>query len=230
MRIAPVGQQHVWAFPRPARTTVVHGDRVEQGQQLRVVAGLPAGAQHRQRAAPPIHRQVDLCAQPAPGAAQRLPLGHRYRRPGAGAPFFPGPRRMLVGPHHRRVHADRPLHRPAVVVGLRHGQDPIPGAISSPPPQPLMTGLLRPIPFRQVPPRCPGPQLPQDPVDHLAVLPPPARPHPRLRQQRRDHRPRLVRQLTATHHQPTINQPLQDRHDRPWSLVNSPRHWRRWPS
>jgi hypothetical protein len=48
-------------------------------------------------------------------------------------------------------------------------------------------------------PRRPGTQLPQDPIDNLTVLTPPPWPAARLRQQRLDHRPRLIRQLTATH-------------------------------
>jgi hypothetical protein len=54
---------------------------------------------------------------------------------------------------------------------------------------------------RASPATAPRPQLPQDPVDDLPVVPPLTRARARRGQQWRDRRPRLVRQLTTTDHQ-----------------------------
>jgi hypothetical protein len=120
---------------------------------------LPGGGGPRQRPAPGVAQQVNLGAQPAPGAAECLAVDGRGRR---GMDFLsfdpapcvarglrrsrhqrrqplhrhvlgwrvPGSSRVSVGPDHSRVHADRPL-RPGVAVtaGLQRRQDLLPGAI-----------------------------------------------------------------------------------------------------
>lgn len=66
-----------------------------------------------------------------------------------------------------------------------------------------MSGLPGPIPLRQVTPRRPGAQLPQDAVDHLAVIPPLAATTTATRQHGLDPRPRPISQFTPANHRPT---------------------------
>jgi hypothetical protein len=91
---------------------------------------------------------------------------------------------VLMGTHDAGVHADDPFDGPAVVVNLGFGQNPFPGAVIGPPPQTFMRGAPRPVSFRQIPPGRARAQLSEDPVDHLPVISPPARPATRLGQQR----------------------------------------------
>src|SRR6185437_9772518 len=119
--------------------------------------------------------------------------------PGCRPPFA-GTSRMLMRPHHRGIHGHDPLDGLPAITDLGMGQDLVPRPISGPPPQPLMTGLPRAITLGQIPPRSTRAQLPQDPVDHLPVIPPPPAAPPRRRQQRLDHRPRPIGQLTTPRH------------------------------
>lgn len=118
---------------------------------------------------------------------------------------------MLVGPDIRRVDRERPLQGADRVILDDHVlKDLLPGAILGPDPQSFVQRLPRPVLLRHVPPRRPGPQPPQDPVDHLPVIPPPATPTTiRRRQQRLDPRPRHIRQLTTPNtHEPDITNPV----------------------
>ena len=56
------------------------------------------------------------------------------------------------------------------------------------------------IALGQIPPGHPGGQLPQDPVDHLAVVGPLATRAATFRQQRRDFGPGLIGEHTAADH------------------------------
>jgi hypothetical protein len=58
-----------------------------------------------------------------------------------------------------------------------------------------MGGLPGPVALREITPRGTGAQLPQDPVDHLPVIPPLATTTPATRQHSLDPRPRHIRQL-----------------------------------
>ena len=118
---------------------------------------------------------------------------------------------MLVSPDIRRVDRERPLQGADRVILDDHVlKDLLPGAILGPDPQSFVQRLPRPVLLRHVPPRRPGPQTPQDPVDHLPVIPPPATPTTiRRRQQRLDPRPRHIRQLTTPNtHEPDITNPV----------------------
>lgn len=53
-----------------------------------------------------------------------------------------------------------------------HGAETVPGAVGGFVPETFVDRLPRPITFEQVTPRSPGGQLPQDPVDDLAPVPP----------------------------------------------------------
>src|SRR5690606_31831621 len=119
------------------------------------------------------------CRSGRPGTA-RVP----HRDGGAGASsFFRDPRpglagagRVLVGPAGRRVDADHaPVDPPGKVgVGLDRLQEPVPGTVRRPAAMPLVDGLPGAVAFRQVTPRNTGADPEQDPVEHGAVVVPPA--------------------------------------------------------
>jgi RND superfamily putative drug exporter len=69
----------------------MHPDRVQQVHQLRVIAGLTAGEQHGQGPAAPVNGQVDLRAQSAAGATQRLTVRRGDGHPASGSPFLRAP-------------------------------------------------------------------------------------------------------------------------------------------
>jgi hypothetical protein len=92
---------------------------------------------------------------------------------------------------------DELAHR--IRLGLHVRQNPIPGPIPPPAIQPVRARLPRPIALRQVPPGGASAQLPQDAVDHRAMVPPLPTP-PARGQQGHDDAPRFLRQL------PTSNQ------------------------
>jgi hypothetical protein len=151
-----------------------------------------------------------------PRIVRGLPRRRRALRPTRWcSPLFPGPGRMLVGPHGAGIDAEGPLHVPDGVVFDDHVvQDALPGAVRGPDPQAFMRGLPGSVAFGQVSPGGAGAQLPQDRVDHLPVIAPPTASPCDRGQQRLDPRPGLVRQLTPTHHPRMItdsrSEPLQD--------------------
>src|SRR5215213_6743941 len=110
---------------------------------------------------------------------------------------------MLMGTVDRGVHADGPLNlADRVGLGLRVRQQPVPGAVLLPAAKPLVAGLPGPIALGQVTPGCTGAQPPQDPVDRAAMVSPLPTRAPVWWQQRCDHRPGLIRQLTTSVHEP----------------------------
>jgi hypothetical protein len=117
---------------------------------------------------------------------------------------------MLMGPHHAAI--DNHLDLGHLVVGVRPpgdlgmGQDPVERAIGRPPPEPVITALPRAVTLRNLPPRRAGVQMPQDPIEHRAMITPPT-PAPRFarRQQRLDLRPRLIGQFLPSDHLPTTD-------------------------
>ena len=68
-----VGHRGAGPGPEPARAAAGDADLVQQRDELRAVAVLARGQDPADRTAPPVSGQVDLGAQPAAGAAQRLP-------------------------------------------------------------------------------------------------------------------------------------------------------------
>lgn len=128
-------------------------------------------------------------------------------RPGSSSsspfapPFFAGADCVLVGSVDGGVDGDGPFH-PAhrVIADLNVLQQPCPGAVRLPAGEPLVDGLPRPEPVGKIPPRSPGPQPPQHPVDHLPVITPRTAPSVHLRQKGLYPPPCRVRQLTSTCH------------------------------
>jgi hypothetical protein len=103
---------------------------------------------------------------------------------------------VLVGTDAGGVDDDDPLQvAERVRLGLRVGQQLILGAVLAPADQPVVAGLPRAVPLRQVAPRRPGPELPQDPVQDGAVIPPAPAALAVAWQQRRKLRPCLAGHL-----------------------------------
>jgi hypothetical protein len=148
-------------FPRRARTAVVHGDRIEQVQQLRVAPARPGvSSTDNGRPRPSTARWIFMLSPPRerPNAS---PSAVATASPRADPLFLRAPSRMLMRPHDRGIHAHDPVDGLAVVVDLRRGQNPVPGPVRGPPAQPFMAGLPRPVAFRQVTPRRTDTQFPQ---------------------------------------------------------------------
>lgn len=131
------------------------------------------------------------------------------------SPLFSRSSGVLVRAGNGRVDRHRPLDlADGLGIALRFGEDLFPDPVEGPYPESFVAGLPRPVPGRDVTPWGTGPDLPEDPVDHLPVITP-RRPSRDLRwQQRLDPRPRLVRYLTTTRHPNTVRpsrpRPLQD--------------------
>ena len=109
------------------------------------------------------------------------------RRPDGGPPFRIGPTgptpsatRMLVGARGGAIYAHFPDDLPhRIRLRLRVGQNPVPGSIAPPAVQPVSAGLPWSVALWKVPPRRARPQLPQDAIDHRAVVAPLAASPPR---------------------------------------------------
>lgn len=144
--------------------------------------------------------QVQLRAQPAARAAQRV-VG-RFRQPAAGAltlnvPVPARPGGVLVRAHDRGVHRHLPGDQPGGIrPRLQRGDDqrPDPGAL--PGAKEPVHAAPGPVALGDIAPRRPDPHPPADPVDQRAL-----RPDRRAtallarRQQRGEQRPLLVGQV-----------------------------------
>jgi hypothetical protein len=214
-----VGHQVVGAHTRPADPTRPrHPDCIHQPEQLgsirawpgvmRVTSGRPRPSPSRCTLVdrPPRERPNPCCAADASGVS---PLA------GAGG--------VLVGAHHAGVGLHRPVQLAGGIGRSLHGLlDPGPGAIGLPAGKPLVAGLLWPVLVRQVPPRRPSPGPPDDPVDHLPVIPPAATPPARLGwQQRAQPLPLRIREVSSSHGTPLPHQHA-IRETRPRAGVNQP--------
>ena len=86
-----VSDQHVRPLTRPSGAAFMDPDLVQQGHQLRIVAGLIWSQQHRQRPTAAVDRKVDLRGQAAPGAAQRFTMRRWYGDTAGRSPFLRAP-------------------------------------------------------------------------------------------------------------------------------------------
>jgi hypothetical protein len=99
--------------------------------------------------------------------------GGRHRCLGSCRIPVSGAGSVLVRSDDGGIDHDLPVDLPhGVRLGLRVGQQPLPGAVGLPAAEPLLAGLPGAVALRQIPPRRPGGQLPQDPVDHPAMVGP----------------------------------------------------------
>jgi len=120
---------------------------------------------------------------------------------------------MLMRPYRARVDREHPLDLADGVVFDDHlVEDPVPGPVRSPPPQPLMGCLPGPVTLREVTPRGPGAELPQDRVDHLPVITP-LPTTTTSRQNRLNPRPRRIRQLTTPNQADDTSEHTRDSQD-----------------
>jgi hypothetical protein len=117
-------------------------------------------------------------------------------------------------PDHARVHRERPLDLPdGVVFDDDLVEDPIPRAVRGPPAEAFMRGLPGPIALREITPRRPGAELPEDRVDHLPVITPLPTTTPPSRQQALDPRPRHIRQLASPDQAGDLSEHTRDSQD-----------------
>src|SRR5262245_35012949 len=102
---------------------------------------------------------------------------------------------MLVRPHDRGIDLGSPVQiARSVRVGLQPLLDPCPRPVGLPPSEPVVAGLPRPIPLWDLTPLRAVVYPPENPVDHLPVIPPPTaalRSH--ARQQRHQPSPLRIR-------------------------------------
>lgn len=104
------------------------------------------------------------------------------------------PGRVLMRPHHRGVDRDQPVWA-LIAADLQRSQDLLPRAICRPAAMPVVDGLVRPEPFRQIPPRTPCPHPMEYPIDDQPVVRPPPSLASIARQQRLQHRPLLITEI-----------------------------------
>ena len=184
--------------PRPSGAPARDLELAHQGNEGEGVVALPGAGDPGQRPAPGVGQQVDLAGQPAPGAAQSLPVLvirlSPLRRAGAlssagasraGSTSAGGRRRAPAACWCARttVASAATVHAwpcRLITPGAQRVQDLLPGPISGPAAMPVIDGLPVPEPLRQIPPRAPRPGPEEDPVDHQPVIIPPV-PLPRMR-------------------------------------------------
>ncbi len=125
----------------------------------------------------------------------------RRRAAPSAAPLFPRPGGMLMGAHNGGVDVEVPGDQVLRVgLGLQLGEDPMPGSVPLPAAEQVVRSAPRPVLLGQVPPGDPGADPEPYAVDQL-----PTRPYRRpswllaLRQQRLQHRPLRVRQVSTCH-------------------------------
>jgi hypothetical protein len=81
---------------------------------------------------------VDLAGQPAPRPPEAFALDRELLDPG-GIPLFPGASCVLVRSNDARVDREHPLDlADRVVLDDHFVEDPVPGAIGAPAPEPFM--------------------------------------------------------------------------------------------
>jgi hypothetical protein len=107
---------------------------------------------------------------------------------------------MLVSTHNAGIDLSGPVEIPTGVrVSLQPLQDPGPGAVLLPAGESVVAGLRRPVALRDLVPLRTVVDPPQNPVDHLPVITPPA---PTLRVHARQQRLQAVPSPHQLNHQP----------------------------
>jgi hypothetical protein len=114
-----------------------------------------------------------------------------------------------VDAHHAPVDTTR-----EVGVSLDGTQDPVPHTVRRPASMPFIDGLPTAETLGKIPPRYARPNPEQDPVEHLAVIVPPAATSSRRRQVWLQSDPLSIRQITPPH-AGNIKPPNRQSHDPP---------------
>lgn len=128
-------------------------------------------------------------------------------------PVAPGTGSMLMGTTDRGVDVHLPSDQPGrVSPGLQTCEHLCPHTTALPASEKPIEGLPRPVFRWNVPPRCPSPHPPANPIDQLSSMPRWPAQH-RNRQQRLQHRPLAIRKIPSPHTeiitaQGTAQQPL----------------------
>ena len=100
-------------------------------------------------------------------------LNPPWLRPSAsvsGSPLCPG--RVLVRPDHGAVdEVERPIDLPAGIgLLLDGGEQLVPDPSPGPAPEASVRGLPGPVSLGEIAPGCPGSELPQDGIEHAAIV------------------------------------------------------------
>ncbi len=199
-----VGPHAIRADAWPTRSDAGHADLFQHGFKLRRVSTLPCRHHDRHEFLTLLDGQVELGGEPAARPSQPVITGlgeDAARWFLLQVALLAGPGRVLMGAADRGVDAQVPDDRAfRVGQGLKPGEDPLPGAVALPPAEQVIDPAPGPVLGGDVPPRNSGP----DPESYAVDQPPPRpdRRPPRLRpprQQRLQHRPLLVREISPRH-------------------------------
>jgi len=199
VRADPVGAD-AW----PTQPNARHADLLQDGLELRRVAALSGRDHDRHGLLTLLDSQVQLGREPAARASQSVISGlheHAARWFLLQVALFAGPGRVLMGAAHRGVDAQVPRDRAfRVGQGLEPGEDAVPGAVPLPPAEQVVDPAPRSVLDRHVPPRNTGTNSEPYAVDQLPPRPDRRPPRPGTpRQQRLQHRPLLVREISPPH-------------------------------
>src|SRR5256886_3494606 len=198
--VSLVGQHPVGTGARTATVRTRYPDALQHRDELRAVAALPGGQQHRQRFLALLAGQVHLRGQPATRAPQRVIARLDHDTTGRFPLVIwlpPSARGVLMSPGDRGVHRHIPGNQTGSVgSGLQPGHDPRPDPGPLPAPKQAVDRLPRAVAVWYIPPRRTDPHPPPDPIDELPLAPL-RRPTRLLRlgKQRFQPRPRSVGQV-----------------------------------
>lgn len=199
-----VGPHAVGTDTRLARPDAGHTDLCQHGFELRRVPALSCRHHDRHGLLTLLDSEMQLGGEAASRPSQ--PVIMRLDEHAAWwlllqVALLAGPGRMLVGAADRGVDVQVPRDRtPRIGQGLELGEDPVSGAVPLPSAEQVVDPAPRPVLGRYIPPRNTGTY-----PEPYAVEQPPPGPHRRpphpgaLRQQRLQHRPLLVREISPTH-------------------------------
>lgn len=199
VRADPVGAD-AW----PGRPDMGQTHFLQYGFELRRVAALPGRDDDRQGLLALLDGQVQLGGEPAARAPKSVITRFAEdpaRRFLLQITLLAGPGRMLMGTADRGVDAQVPRDRTfRVGQGLQPGEYPVPGAVPLPSAEQVVDPAPRSVLDGDVPPRHTGP----DPEPYAVDQPPPGPDRwptclRAFRQQRFQHRPLLVREISPTH-------------------------------
>ncbi|RKT08626.1 hypothetical protein BX286_6737 [Streptomyces sp. 3211.6] len=206
-----------------AQSGAGNADFLQHGLELGAVRLLPWRDDQGQRATAAVRARVELAGEPSARAAQALTSSTTSTRRAArlcqgvsswcsvtSAPFeagagggsvrAPGTGSMLVSTDDGGVDRDVPVD---LTCRVRRGLDllkkTLPRSVCGPQPVAFVDGLPWAEPFGQVTPLNAGPYAVQNPVDHLAMIPPPATTSVADRQVRPQPFPLGICQITPPH-------------------------------
>ncbi len=148
-RVCAVREDGIKPCPGSSGSASRNTDGGHDGLEGRSVACLACGDAEGQGPCTAVAGEVDLCAQAATGASERVVVG--FGR--AWSPPVQGSGGMLVSPARGGIHRHSPADVVCPLSCCQHrAKDAFPGSVDGPPNQPFMGGLERAELVGQVPP------------------------------------------------------------------------------